>query len=134
MNARGPEKYEDASGWLLHQLGLDALYPLTKLGKALGDLDIEVDVPDDIPTLEIKKGPISVQRFIHWHVFKAFHRPEMTLDEMNHLNFDGYAPRNAHRQSPEEVTRCCKEVGLTVERIEVEEAGTTITGRKEDAD
>ena len=35
-----------------------------------------------------------------------------TLDEMNHINFDWYAPANAHRQTPEEVRAWCAEAGL----------------------
>jgi ubiquinone/menaquinone biosynthesis C-methylase UbiE len=80
-----------------------AMMPLTKLGKALGDLSIVVDVPERIDLLDIPAGPIDLQRLFYWHVFKAFYRPDFTLDEMNHINFDWYAPRNAHRQSAAEV-------------------------------
>ena len=81
----------------------DAVMPLTRLGRLLGDLEVEVDVPETIDLLEIPAGKIDLQRLFYWHVFKAFHHPELTLDELNHINFDWYAPRNAHRQSPEEV-------------------------------
>jgi len=30
----------------------------------------------------------SVQRLFYWHVAKAFYRPDLTFDEMNHINFD----------------------------------------------
>jgi arsenite methyltransferase len=49
---------------------------------------------------------------------------------MNHLNFDWYAPKNAHRQSPEQVRRWCAELGLAVEHEHVEEAGITIIAKK----
>jgi SAM-dependent methyltransferase len=108
----------------------DALMPLTKLGKALGELDIEIDVPESIELLRIPAGRINLQRLFYWHVFKAFYRPEMTLDEMNHTNFDWYAPRNAHRQTLAEVRRWCEEADLIIDREREEDAGITITAHR----
>jgi SAM-dependent methyltransferase len=108
----------------------ELLMPLTKLGKALGDLHLEVDVPEDVELLEIPAGRIDLQRLFYWHVFKAYHRDGYDLDELNHINYDWYAPRNAHRQSPEEVTRWCLEAGLEIERENVEGAGITVVARK----
>jgi arsenite methyltransferase len=107
-----------------------ALEPLTKLGKALGELEVEVNVPEDIDLLEIPSGPIDLQRLFYWHVFKAYYDPDLDLDEMNHINYDWYAPRNAHRQSPEEVREWCEAAGLEIERERVEDAGITIGARR----
>ena len=107
-----------------------ALLPLSRLGRTLGELDIEIDIAEPIALLEIPAGRINLQRLFYWHVFKAYYRPDMTLDEMNHINFDWYAPRNAHRQSIEEVRAWCAEAGLVIERERVEEAGMTIDARK----
>lgn len=104
--------------------------PLTKLGKALGDLHVEVEIPEDIELLEIPAGRIDVQRLFYWHVLKAYHRDEYDLEELNHINYDWYAPRNAHRQSPEEVRRWCANAGLEIERENVQEAGITVVARK----
>ncbi|TVR06859.1 MAG: class I SAM-dependent methyltransferase [Salinarimonadaceae bacterium] len=112
-----------AEGWA-------AMEPLTKLGRALGELNVEIDIPEAIDLLDIPAGKMNLQRFFYWHVCKAFYRPEMTLDEMNHINFDWFAPKNAHRQTPEEVRAWCGELGLTIERETVEEAGITIVARK----
>lgn len=109
-----------------------AMEPLTRLGIALGELGAEVDIPEPIDLLGIPAGRISVQRLIYWHVAKAFYHPDLSFDEMNHINFDWYAPRNAHRQSPEEVRGWCIEAGLEIEREVVEEAGITIIARKRD--
>ncbi|HZT24106.1 MAG TPA: hypothetical protein VFA57_00265 [Pseudolabrys sp.] len=54
----------------------------------------------------------------------------MSVEEMNHINFDWYSPRNARRHAPEEVRRWCEELGLAVERERVEEAGITVIARK----
>jgi arsenite methyltransferase len=107
-----------------------AMEPLTKLGIALGELDAEIDIPEAIDVLDIPAGRINVQRLFYWHVAKAFYRPDLTLDEMNHINFDWYAPANAHRQSPEEVRQWCATAGLQIEREVIQDAGITVIARK----
>jgi SAM-dependent methyltransferase len=106
------------------------LMPLTRLGKALGDLRVEVDVPEDVELLGIPAGRIDVQRLFYWYVCKAYHRDDLDLEELNHINFDWYAPRNAHRQSAEQVRAWCAEAGLEIERENLQEAGITIVARK----
>ena len=107
-----------------------AMEPLTRLGIALGELDAEIVIPEAIDLLDIPAGRINVQRLFYWHVAKMFYRPDLTLDEMNHINFDWYAPANAHRQSPEEIRQWCADAGLEIEREVAEEAGVTIVARK----
>lgn len=108
----------------------EKLIPLTKLGKLLGELDIEIEVPENIDLLEIPKGKINLQRLFYWHVFKAFYRNDFDLQEMNHVNFDWFFPANAHRQTPEEVRQWCAEASLEIEREVVEDAGITVIARK----
>jgi len=104
---------------------------LTQLGISLGELDAQIDISKPIDLLGIPAGRIAVQRLFYWHVAKMFYRPDLTLDEMNHINFDWYAPTNARRQSPEEVRTWCAECGLHIEREVIEEAGITIIARKD---
>ena len=113
------------------QQAWEAMIPLTKLGEMLGQLDIEIDIPESIDLLKIPAGRINLQRFFYWHVCKAFYRPELSLEEMNHINYDWYAPRNAHRQTEEQVRRWCAEAGLTVDRERIEESGITVVARRE---
>jgi arsenite methyltransferase len=108
-----------------------AMEPLTQLGISLGELNAEIDIPQPIDVLGIPAGRINVQRLFYWHVAKMFYRPDLNFDEMNHINFDWYAPANAARQSPEEVRAWCAESGLTIEREVVEEAGITVIARKD---
>jgi arsenite methyltransferase len=108
----------------------DRLMPLTKLGKALGDLDIEIDVPEDVDVLGIPKGRINIQRLIYWHFCKLFYRPDLTLDEMNHINFDWFMPVYSHRQTPESVQAWCEEAGLVVKDLRKEEAGVTVLAQR----
>jgi len=65
-----------------------ALEPLTRLGIALGEMNAQFDVPEDIPFLGIKKGKIDLQRFFYWKICKMFYSPELTMEEMNHINFE----------------------------------------------
>ncbi len=41
----------------------------------LGELNLEIDVPEAIDVLEIPAGPIDLQRLFYWHVCKMFYRP-----------------------------------------------------------
>jgi SAM-dependent methyltransferase len=107
-----------------------ALEPLTKLGIALGELGVEVDVPEDVDVLGIKAGRVDLQRLFYYDVFKAYYDPDMTFGEMHHINFDWYAPKNAFRQTEEEVRRWCDEAGLDVEHEHIHRSGITIVGRK----
>jgi SAM-dependent methyltransferase len=108
----------------------NAMEPLTRLGVALGELEVEIDIPEAIDLLGIPAGRVNVQRLFYWHVAKTFYHPDLTFDEMNHVNFDWYAPAHAHRQSPQEVRRWCADAGLTIEREVVEDAGITVIARK----
>lgn len=110
--------------------GWNAMLPLTKLGIALGQLNAEIDIPEPIALLDIPAGRINVQRLFYWHVLKAFYREDHTVEELNHINFDWFAPANAHRQTPEEVREWCRADGLTIEREILQEAGITIIARK----
>ncbi len=108
----------------------NAMEPLTQLGISLGQLGAEIDIPAPIDVLGIPAGRINVQRLFYWHVAKAFYRPELSFDEMNHINYDWYAPANAHRQSIDEVREWCEACSLDVEREVVEEAGITVIAKK----
>jgi arsenite methyltransferase len=107
-----------------------AMQPLTKLGIALGELGVEIEVPQDVELLGIPAGRHDIQRLFYWHVAKAYYDPNLTLEAMNHINFDWYAPRNAHRQSVEEVRSWCAEADLEIEREDVQESGITVIARR----
>lgn len=106
------------------------LESLTKLGIALGHLNIDIDIPEDIPFLGIKKGKQNLQRFFYWNICKIYYRPEYSLDEMNHINFDWFRPLNCHRHTKEEVEEYCEKADLDIEHMDIQEAGITIVARK----
>jgi arsenite methyltransferase len=108
----------------------EAIRPLTRLGQALAELEVEVEVPEDVPLLGIKAGRYDVQRLIYWHVAKLFWNAGMTFEENNHLNFDWYAPTYAHRHSEKEVRGWCDDARLEITRFDVDDAGFTVRALK----
>jgi SAM-dependent methyltransferase len=112
------------------QQAWEAIEPLTKLGIKLGKLDVEVDITQSIDLLGIPAGRTSVQRLFYWHIAKAFYDPNLSFEEMNHINFDWYAPANASRHTPLEIQEWCKEGGLSIEQEVVENSGITIIAKK----
>jgi SAM-dependent methyltransferase len=106
------------------------LRPLTRLGVALGELDVEVDVPEAIPYLGIPSGPISVQELVYYAFVKAFYRADWSFEEMHHVNFDWYRPTNARRHTEEEVRAFVADAGLSIERFHAEPSGYAVVARK----
>jgi SAM-dependent methyltransferase len=112
------------------EAALEALRPLTRLGQALAELEVEVEVPEAVPVLGIEAGRFDVQRLIYWNFAKLFWNPALSFEENLHINFDWYHPRYAHRHDPEEVRGWCEELDLTVSRLHVDEAGITVRATK----
>jgi len=110
--------------------GWEKLKGLSALGIELGKLDIEIDVPQDVEFLDIPAGKINLQRLFYWHIFKAFYDPNLTFDEMHHINFDWYAPKNAHRHTVEEVREWCAANNLEILHEKEELAGITCVAKK----
>jgi arsenite methyltransferase len=104
----------------------DQLRSLTRLGQALADLGVEVEVPEDVPLLGISAGRYDVQRLVYYNFAKLFWNDLHTFEENVHVNFDWYHPRYAHRQSPEEVRMWCEELSLDVQRFDVDQSGITV--------
>ncbi|WP_300333538.1 class I SAM-dependent methyltransferase [Methanocalculus sp.] len=113
----------DAEAW-------DALLPISMLGGELGKLNATLQVSENIPILGIPSGSYDLQRFFYWFFMKAYFRPELSLDEMNHCNFDWYRPMNCHRHTEEEIQKWCNEADLRIERMKIEEAGITVIAQK----
>jgi SAM-dependent methyltransferase len=108
-----------------------ALMPLTRLGRVLGDMEIEIEIPEDIALLDIEKGKIDLQRFFYWHICKLFYSSDLTLEEMNHINFDWFRPLNCYRHTPEEIKDFCAAAELTIEHMDVQKSGVTVVALKE---
>jgi ubiquinone/menaquinone biosynthesis C-methylase UbiE len=105
------------------------LIPLTKLGKILGNLNVEIKIDEDIELLEIPKGKYNLQRFFYWFFLKAYYDKNFTIDQMNLINFDWYRPLNCYRFEHEEIKRWLKKLNLKKLVFRVEEAGITVIAK-----
>ncbi len=108
----------------------EELLPLTKLGKVLGDMNLKVNVPEEIPFLKIPEGPIDLQRLFYWYILKTFYRPEWSFEEMNHINFDWYRPTNCHRHTPDEIKKWCNDNKLKIINMDIQDSGITVVAQK----
>lgn len=103
---------------------------MTKLGKALSDLNIELDVPEDIPALGIKAGKQNLQRFIYWNIFKCYWNDSLDFETNVMTNFDWYHPFHASRHTEEELRGWCADEGLDVVHFDVIESGISFRARR----
>lgn len=117
------KQMDDEEAWI-------KLMPLTKLGETIGDLNVEIDVKEDIELLDIGKGKYDLQRFLYWFFIKMYYDKDVSIERMNHVNFDWYRPLNCYRFQPEEVERWLQELNLHKVRFVVEEAGISVVGKK----
>jgi len=106
------------------------LIPLTKLGKSIGDLNAEIEVDEDIELLDIRKGKYDLQRLLYWFFIKMYYDKDVSIERMNHVNFDWYRPLNCYRFQPEEVERWLRELNLHKARFVVEEAGISVVAKR----
>lgn len=114
---------------LSFEQALEVCEAITKLGKALADLHVVVDVEEDIPILGIKKGKIDVQRFMHWNVMKCFWNDEFDFFTNNVVNADWYHPVYCFRYTPEEFRAWFKD-GWEILFWDEQEAGLSCRARK----
>lgn len=102
---------------------------ITRLGQALADLDVTLDVPEDIPVLGITQGKVSLQRFFHWNVMKCFWNDDFDFHTNNIINFDWYHPEFCFRFEPREF-RSWFAKGWDIESWDVQDAGISCRARK----
>lgn len=116
----------DAVSALAPEQAWEALRPLTALGRSLASLHAEVDVPEDIPLLGIPAGRYDVQRLLYWHFAKLFWNEGYSFEENNHVNFDWYHPRYAHRHTDEDIRRWYADAKLRIVHFDAQESGYTV--------
>lgn len=108
----------------------DLMRPLTKFGKALSDLNAEIEVPEDIPLLGIRAGRHNVQRLIYYSMLKCYWNDRVSFEDNVLVNFDWYYPQFAWRHTEEEVRNWIKEAGLKLTHESIEDAGITVRAQK----
>ena len=103
---------------------------ITKLGKSLSDLNVQIEVPEDIPLLQIKAGKHDLQRFLYWNMFKCYWNDSMDWQTNVMTNFDWYHPRHAYRYTPEEFREWFDSAKMEIVHWSEVESGISALGRK----
>jgi len=106
------------------------LLPLTKLGKALGELNVKVNIIDSVEILGIPAGEIDLQRLFFYYIFKCFYKKDWSIEQMNLTNFDWYSPQNCSRHTVEEVRSWAQDGLFDIEREYVDDSGLSYVMRK----
>lgn len=114
---------------LSHDDAMELAADFSKLGKALTDLDVEVEVPA-VRLLGIPSGRYSVQRLVYHFFAKCYWNPELTPDHNDLINFDWYHPSLCSRHTIEEVLTWYELNSLKVEHSYEDEYGITVRGTK----
>lgn len=102
---------------------------ITNFGEVIAKAGHEIEIPEEIPLLNFKKGKYNLQRFVHYNIFKCFYNEAFTFDENNLVNFDWYHPVDAHRHTEEEVYEWFVEAGLKEIQIFNPESGISARGK-----
>jgi arsenite methyltransferase len=112
------------------QDAFEAVKPLTKLGIALGEIEQELDVPEDIPFLEIKKGKYNLQRFFYYHIMKLFNNPDLPFQRHVVNNWNAYYPKHVLFLPAAEIRSFFAELGFQFEIWNEEGNGISIIAIK----
>ena len=111
--------------------GWAALESLTKLGKSLAELHVDVDVPEDIPYLGIPAGKHDLQSLFYYHFVKAYWNPELSFDTNQHNTFDWYHPPFAFHHTEEEIESWCHSAGMKVVFLKAMETSWAVRAIKQ---
>lgn len=115
---------------LKNEEAFEQVKEFTILGKALADLDIEVDIPEDLPHLKISKGKQNLQRLIHYHFLKCFWNDAYGFEHSNLVNFDWYHPAYAYRYTVDEAKDFYHKHGMEVLEVKTIPAQVFLIGQK----
>jgi ubiquinone/menaquinone biosynthesis C-methylase UbiE len=97
------------------QEGFEAVKPLTKLGIALGQIKEELEVPEDIAFLGIKKGKYNLQRFFYYHVMKLFYNPGLPFQRHVVNNWNAYYPKHVQFLPATQIKSYFEQLGFRFE-------------------
>lgn len=103
----------------------------TQIGKTLSDLNAEIEISEDVPYLDIRKGRYNVQRLIYYNILKCFWNQDWPYEVNVMTNFDWYHPKYAWRHTSEEVQKWFEKLRLQVVGFDVSPSGISARGEKE---
>jgi SAM-dependent methyltransferase/uncharacterized protein YbaR (Trm112 family) len=99
---------------------------MSELGHKLSELGATITLERDIPLLGIEAGEHDVQRLIYWHFLKCFWSDDFSPNLNDLVNFDWYHPPYASRHTEREVRAWCEALGLTIDHLDVGDAGISV--------
>jgi SAM-dependent methyltransferase/uncharacterized protein YbaR (Trm112 family) len=99
---------------------------MSELGRKLSELGATITLERDIPLLGIAAGEHDVQRLIYWHFLKCFWSDDFSSNLNDLVNFDWYHPPYATRHTEQEVRGWCERLGLTIDHLDVGDAGISV--------
>ena len=102
---------------------------ITKLGKLLSELQIEIEV-DEIELLGIKKGKYDLQRFIYHYFLKCFWNEDLDFQESVAINTDWYLPQIASKHTMAEVSGWALAKNLEIIHLLEDEYGITMRAKR----
>jgi SAM-dependent methyltransferase/uncharacterized protein YbaR (Trm112 family) len=105
---------------------MDFSASMSELGRELSDVSATITLERPIPLLGIEAGEHDVQRLIYWHFLKCFWNDDFSPNLNDLVNFDWYHPPYASRHTADEVRDWCDGLGLTIEHLDVGEAGISV--------
>ena len=103
---------------------------ITQVGRALSRLKATVEIENDIPELELKRGVYDVQRLIYDHVLKCFWNDDYDFLTNAMVNFDWYRPLHAFRYREEDIRAWCRALQMVIEHMDVSPSGLSTVMRK----
>ena len=108
----------------------NAVRSLTRLGQALSEIDVNIELKEPIPLLGILAGRHDIQRLVYWNFAKLYWNEALSFEENVHVNYDWYRPHYAHRQTAGEVKLWCEESNLQIDWFHEQESGYTVRATK----
>jgi SAM-dependent methyltransferase len=103
---------------------------ITQFGRALSRLKATVEIENDIPELELKRGSYDVQRLIYDHILKCFWNDDYDFLTNAMVNFDWYRPLHAFRYREEDIRTWCRALQMAIEYMDVSPSGISTVMRK----
>ena len=119
------------------QLPADRIHDIargfTQIGKALHDMDVDVEVPENFDLLgELAGEKMSLQRFVYYAIFKCFYNDEFTLDKSTEFNHDWYCYPICNKTSLETARSWFESNGFEVDYVDSNLSNINIRGTLKD--
>ena len=104
---------------------------LAYLGKNLAKIKTKIQIPKNIPLLNIKAGTYDIQRFVYWNFIKCWWSKDVPFKQSIATNFDWYFPKFAFRHTSKEIKKWFNISKIKITYLKEIESGICISGINE---